>query len=154
MNPFGIFFTNWGRKGCFGGPFSINESMPNGSLVNAEFSGPFDYSLPLAIEFDKHVAGSIPGLNASSGPPDIPRLIVSLIVDSIDRMVFGRSHANSFKKKRERIQEFLTNFYAASSVSSVLFVSRRITSEFHISPREFFFFIPSSVGHTEEYTIN
>lgn len=102
-------------------------------LFEAEKVRPLRQGLRLAVVSDEHVASSIIGLLFSRGPSAIAWLVMALIVDALDRVIFGRTMANVFHEQRY-IQPSTANSNSDHPVGCKVWMVRLRAAANHLRP--------------------
>ncbi len=106
--------------------------------AQAYFSGPILNTQRFSIKCQAHIIAAIALLLRSGSPSNIPRFIVSAVVDSVER-VFGRwSGTYVVIEVRERMSPTCTDHDSSASIVGKVFVFWRFAALNHAAPREVF----------------
>lgn len=86
-----------------------------------------------SINFNHDSIALVSGLDRSGGPPTIARFVISVIVNTVNRMSRGWSRSHIVVKIHEVVQPALANFNASCSVNWEFMVFRVVASflDFH-----------------------
>ena len=85
--------------------------------MNTKSPRPFLLRLRLAPERDQRVVSAVAMLLAPRRPATIPRFIVPVVVDPVDRMIRARSTAHIREERRERRTPALTDGNTSPAVT-------------------------------------
>lgn len=113
-----VFCYAWGRKCLFERP-SNRKTMSKGFLADPQLVGPVLQAHRFSMKRKKGVVASVSVLFFPCAPSAIIWSIVSIIVDSVNGMVWTRSWSHVFQEVVEAIQPSLAYRYASSSISMV-----------------------------------
>lgn len=92
----------------------------NGSAGYVYLVAPLSYSLCASVPFKVNITATVVGLFLDARPSAIVRLVASVVVDAVKRMVRSRSFADIGQKIEERRTPTITDPNTSTSVSSVV----------------------------------
>ena len=110
------------------------ESLREGLLADAKPPCPIEKAPSASVECDPAVVAAIALLGLAVGPSDVTRLVVPIVVDSVDGMILARAPAYIGEKVRKD-EPRLADRNSASSVGGVLRIPRVSASLDHVAPR-------------------
>lgn len=116
------------------GPSENVDPASNRPAFNSKHVGPFGNGLCFVVYGYKTVSSRVSALVGSRCPTAISWLVVSIVVDSIKRMLFARALTHVIVKSVKRDLPRIANFYSSSSPISKVFVFFITASLFHILP--------------------
>lgn len=105
-----------GDSRCFVQQPSSTHPIRNYALVDAKPFCAFFGEHQFAIDFYKKVIASISALLGASGPTAVFFGVISLVINPIKLMLFGRSIAHVGKECLERMFPFIANRYSSAAV--------------------------------------
>lgn len=111
-------FSNWHREREIDRP-PVGEPLKHCVELKSSLPAPLHKRFGFSTELDKSITPHIRGLLPFCCPSAIARLIVSVVVDSINRMALRWLRPHIFKKSFERITPPLAHRYSAPSVAVV-----------------------------------
>lgn len=106
----------WRRYCPFVSP-AFFQALSERACRNAESFGPLHGGEGFAIVGYQDVVASISRLAVGQCPPDVPRLIVPIVVDPVQRVLPGWPGANIPKERLEVIPPLVANLDATATVS-------------------------------------
>jgi hypothetical protein len=110
------------------------QPLENAMGTQATFLGQLSYRLvdPIVVEFA--IVGFIASLLFESSPFTIPRLIVTIVIDSIEGMVFTGAGTHVCEEGLERFQPPFTHPNTPASVMWIVLVGCSNAPVFRFSP--------------------
>ena len=91
----------WNGKGPFNAPSQGSYSCANGFTVDSGDFPPFSNAPSNTVKCNVVVLPAVPCLLTKSGPLAIILIVISIIINSVKRVVFTRSLTNLSQKHRE-----------------------------------------------------
>jgi hypothetical protein len=129
----GLMNRNWSKQRFFNRPSSLYAGKERGVLKSIFFYPGANW-LTLASKSKDMIVSSIALLFFLCGPSNISRLIISVVVDTINSQ-FVRTFSETSKKAFEGFK-FWRNRYTSTSIMFIGFVIRIIASINHSCPDE------------------
>ena len=134
----------WGAKRALHRPSTFN-SVPKQRSWHVVFFRPSEQALRSSVCCKEMISPSIPGLFGSSSPSTIFRRIVSVVVDSFERMLWCRWLAHITKKSLERFSPLPAYADTSSAVPKITWNLFSFTTSNHGKPCSIAFRILLSV---------
>lgn len=128
--------SEWTGKGCVYPPMS--NSPLNCSTRNSKITRPFHKVSSFPVKRNKPIIALITTLFFLGGPMAIIGRIVTVIIFTINRMLYRRPWPHISEKRFKRESPFIAYFNTASAVSFKRMVIRIHTSVFHAIPYPIF----------------
>lgn len=114
---------------------SINKSFSYCHNTNSKMSRPFCNGHGEAMCCIPHISSPVVALLLLSSPPAIRRLIVPVVINSIDAIPRTRPWPHVSQKRLERVPPSLANANTSPTVQRVSFIRECIASGIHPNPR-------------------
>lgn len=126
-----------GGKCAFDIPPTIINSLSDCVRVNSSDLGPFRHCFGDSVQGEKPIITSISTLLKPCGPTTIRRLVVSIVINAIKRMVCARTWSHISDEILKCLPSF-AHGYSASAVAKVVRSVRVATSVHHQTPNTIF----------------
>lgn len=123
----------WSQEGFLNGPSSVEPALNCGS-AQADKSGPFCDGPSLAATRKMSRVSLVPSLLLFGGPAAIARLVISVGVVALNRVLRARLGAHVREEVLERIDPAIANLYPAAAVVLVPRPLRVQTPSFDVRP--------------------
>ena len=133
MRTYSILFHR-NRKDFFNGP-TKSQSISKTTFCKVFLSTPFNKTIAFFIKCYNSVSSCILMLFFKGSPFTIFGRIISVCVNSFQRMIFCGKFSHINKEVIKRFQPSLTNPYSSCSIIYVITYCRFITTFFHTMPR-------------------
>lgn len=124
---------------------SSQQSSFHSMMGHIYFFYPLSKALYLSIVFYQSIISFISTLFLGCSPTAIPRSIISIVINSINRIFWRRFFTHILKEVSKRITPAVTYLYSASPVITVSCAFLVIASLFHVNPRQIFWCSPLSM---------
>lgn len=111
------------------------EPAEQSIMLNVVFIAPFSEGFRLAKSVDNMRTATIPRLFNRCCPLAILWLVVSIVVNSVNLVLFARSLPHIFKEVFERVSPSVANSYAATAIAIVTTPVFVVASTDHITPK-------------------
>lgn len=137
MNILSSITHFWSRKSIFRAP-----PQPYPVSYNLVFDSngfcPFGYCFNLTIKLNAMIGARVPALRLACRPSNIPRLVSSVVVDSVDGVLVGWDWARAkffvhMRFKNREVVPLQAHFNPPVEIAMSLFIAR-VASSFHIGP--------------------
>jgi len=122
---------------------------------NSSFGGPLSERLSLSFKDQDSVRASIASLFRPCSPTTIRRLIAAIVIDSIERVLHGRTWADIRQEVIKRISPAFANGDAPTSVGIKSTIGSVKAPSFHVEPNPIFTGLAHAVRfpHVLNFTI-
>ncbi len=125
------------RQGSFHAPTCIDSGLK--SLESESSSrGPISHCQGFSVVRQPDIASAVPRLLMKRRPATIPRLIVSGVVDPIQRMAIARLWSHVGQKVRKRSAPSFAHLNSTGTVVAIIGIVRRMASIFGFLPTVIF----------------
>ncbi len=119
-------------------PSEEKETIPQCALGYVSLDTPFGNSFRLSLKREPSNISLISHLIYSKCPADVARLIVAVVVDSIDRVCYRWSWPHIAEKTLKRLAPLWTHTYTSPAVICERFIVLIQTAIQHVSPCSIF----------------
>ena len=116
------------------GPSESIDSASNRSALNSGLLRPLNERLGFASYGDEPVSSCVARLLEPQSPPAICRFIISIVIDSVKRVIFARALSHVCVKGVKRLLPRIANLYSATSPVIEISVITIATSLLHVLP--------------------
>lgn len=111
-----LYWSGWCHQRLFDGPSAHDHAMPKCPRADSLSSRPISTSQDQSVMDQPAVIAAIRHLFFLSGPSNIARLIVAVIIDAINRVRWGWLGSNVRQERFERRLPFVAHSDASSAV--------------------------------------
>lgn len=132
------------KKDRFFGP-PLPKSAPSRSVLDSKMINPFLKAFYLTVKRYKYIQARISRLLFSCGPAAISRLVIAVVVDSVNRMLLAWWRAHVSKKVLKCVPAF-AHRNPTSCPAFILIVSCCLTPFTHCSPSSPRFCVRATMG--------
>lgn len=121
-------------KRFFYRPTIIIQSFLNGLSINPSYLSPLSNRVACSVKNNPSTVSRVKGLFRRSSPSNIVRFVITVTIDSINRMLSRWRISNVFKKVNKRIFPSITYCNAPTTIVGIVSDRRISTTRNNIPP--------------------